>query len=156
MRFRGDGYIPNSTLPVLFYQKVIRLARKTDPAALMEVVFNAHGWGDPWRNGVYDFVHYHSMIHEVLGVARGSASLRIGGNKGQTLRISSGDVVIIPAGVGHECLKADKRFLAVGAYPPKGKYNECRASFQEYDRAVNAIRKVPIPAKNPVTGKPMW
>lgn len=37
----------------------------------MEKVFNVNGWGDAWRNGIYDFVHYHSMTHEVLGVAQG-------------------------------------------------------------------------------------
>ena len=154
MRFRNDGYIPNNPkLPLLYYPKVVRFDRKHDPAAILEVIFDAHAWRKAWRNGIYDFVHYHSMIHEVLGVARGSAALRLGGNKGKTVKVSAGDVIVIPAGVGHECLNADTSFLVVGAYPPKGTYNECRGSFQEYDKAVASIRRVPIPAKNPVFGK---
>ena len=32
-----------------------------DPAAVLEGVFNAPSWSKAWRNGIYDFVHYHSM-----------------------------------------------------------------------------------------------
>ena len=51
------------------------------------------------------------------------------------MKVATGDVIIIPAGVGHECLQAGKTFLVVGAYPPTGTYNECFGSFQERDRA---------------------
>jgi uncharacterized protein YjlB len=153
MKFRDDGYIPNnSRLPLLYYRKVFRFDRKHDPAATLEVVFNAHSWGEAWRNGIYYFVRYHSMIHEVLGIARGSAVLRLGGNKGKTVKVTAGDTLILPAGVGHECLKPGGDFLVVGAYPPSGTYNECRGSFQERARAINAIRRVPIPKQNPIFG----
>src|SRR4051812_16716151 len=68
MKFRDDGYIPNSRLPLLLYRHVVRFDRKHDPAAVIEEIFNANSWGKAWRNGIYDFVHYHSMTHEVLGV----------------------------------------------------------------------------------------
>lgn len=120
LKFRSDGYIPNNpSLPLLYYRKAVRFDRNGDPAALLEAIFNANGWGGAWRNGIYDFVHYHPRIHEVLGIARGSATVRLGGNKGVTVRVSAGDVIVIPAGVGHECLSANKKFLAVGAYPRK-------------------------------------
>lgn len=84
MKFRDDAYIPNNPkLPLLHYPKVLRLRPKADPAAVIEKVFNVNGWGEAWRNGIYDYVHYHSMIHEVLGIARGSATLQLGGNKGK-------------------------------------------------------------------------
>ena len=38
---------------------------------MIEDLFEANGWGDTWRDGIYDYVHYHSQIHEVLGIARG-------------------------------------------------------------------------------------
>lgn len=121
MKFHDDGYIPNNPeLPLLLFCKVIRFDRKHDPAAMLEQIFNAHGWGEAWRSGIYDFVHYHSMIHEVLGIARGSAALRLGGNKGRTVKVSAGDVVVVPAGVGHGCLKASSTFLVVGSYPSNG------------------------------------
>ena len=153
MKFRDDGYIPNNPkYPLLYYQKAVRFGRKFDPAAVIETTFNLNGWGDAWRNGIYDFVHYHSMIHEVLGIARGSATLQLGGNRGRTVTVSAGDVIVVPAGVGHECLKASKQFLVVGAYPPTGTYNECRGSFQERDKAIESIRRVSAPKKHPMYG----
>jgi len=107
--------------------------------------------GDCWRNGMYDYVHYHSRIHETLGVAHGNARIRLGGNKGKSLKVSAGDVLVIPAGVGHERLKA-KDFLVVGAYPPSGAYDECRGSFQECDAARQSVARVKIPAKDPLFG----
>jgi uncharacterized protein YjlB len=57
---RSDGYIPNNaTVALLFYRDAVRFERGGDPAALLEAIFNANGWGKCWRNGVYDFVHYH-------------------------------------------------------------------------------------------------
>ena len=159
MKFRDDGYIPNNPkLPLLYYRKAVHFGRQHDPAAMLEVLFNAHGWGKAWRNGVYDFVHYHSMIHEVLGVARGSATVRLGGNKGKTVKVAAGDIIVVPAGVGHECLTLSRNFLVVGAYPPRGTYNECRGSFQERERAVASIRRVAVPKQDPIFGadRPWW
>jgi uncharacterized protein YjlB len=152
-RFKADGYIPNNPRVVaLYYRGAFRFDRDGDPAAMVEAVFNANGWGKAWRNGIYDFVHYHPRVHEVLGVARGSATLRIGGNHGVTVKVRAGDVVLVPAGVGHECLKANPKFLVVGAYPSQGVYSECRGSFQEYKKAKAQVSRVPRPKKDPLHG----
>jgi uncharacterized protein YjlB len=154
LKFRADGYIPNNpSLPLLHYRKAVRFDRNGDPAALLERIFNVNGWGQAWRNGIYDFVHYHPRIHEVLGVARGTAKLRLGGNKGSTVKVAAGDVIVVPAGVGHECLSADENFLVVGAYPPSGVYSECRGSHQEYAEARAQVRRVARPKKNPLFGR---
>jgi len=158
-RFRADGYIPNNPrLPLLHYRRVVSFKGGGDPAALIEAIFNANGWGDAWRNGVYGYVHYHPRIHEVLGVARGSAVLRLGGNKGRTVKAVAGDVIVVPAGVGHECLHASRTFLVVGAYPARGTYTECRGSFQEFAKARVQIANVPRLNSNPLFGRrsPLW
>ena len=85
--------------------------------AIFEELFERNGWADSWRNGVYDYLHFHSRIHEVMGVARGSAVVQFGGRRGRRLRLKAGDVVILPAGTGHRSVSASKNFLVVGAYP---------------------------------------
>src|SRR5690349_22146081 len=132
-RFRDDGKIPNHPRwPVIVYWSAVQLPRTLDPAAIMEELFESNGWADSWRNGIYDYLHYHSRIHEVLGVARGSARVRIGGSKGRTLTVKAGDALIIPAGTGHQALKASPAFMAVGAYPPRGTYDECAPTKEDH------------------------
>jgi uncharacterized protein YjlB len=81
-------------LPLVLYRSPVRLLGKFDPAAVFEELFERNGWGDSWRNGIYDYAHYHSRIHEVLGVARGHARVRFGGAKGRALKLKAADVVI--------------------------------------------------------------
>jgi uncharacterized protein YjlB len=152
-RFRDDGKIPNHPRwPVIIYWSVIQLPRAFDPAAVMEELFDKNGWGDSWRNGIYDYLHYHPRIHEVLGIARGSAKVRLGGDRGRTFKLSTGDIVILPAGTGHQCLAASKDFLVVGAYPASGTYDECRPDDEGRDRSVKSATKVKRPRKDPVFG----
>ncbi len=94
--FEDDGSIPNSTLPLLVYRNAV----PADPAAI-ERIFAANGWPPAWRNGVHPFHHFHSSAHEVLGVARGEASVLFGGPDGTVLPVQAGDVVVVPAGVAH-------------------------------------------------------
>jgi uncharacterized protein YjlB len=92
-----------------------------------------------------------TRIHEVLGIARGSARVRFGGNRGRTLTIKAGDVAVLPAGTGHRCLEASDYFLVVGAYPPEGAYDECTGS-EDHARAVATVLKVRRPGEDPVYG----
>ena len=123
-----------------------------DPGAIFEDLFKSNGWNDSWRNGVYDYVHYHSRIHEVLGIARGSGKVQFGGPKGHVVSLKAGDVAILPAGTGHQRLKASDDFLVVGAYPPNGAYDEC-TSQDDHEKAVTAIAKAARSRSDPVYGK---
>jgi uncharacterized protein YjlB len=152
-RFKDDGLIPNHPKwPLVIYKSAVRLPDSLDPAAIFEELFESNGWGNSWRNSIYDYVHYHSRIHEALGIARGSAKVQFGGPKGRVVSLKAGDVAILPAGTGHQCLKASDDFLVVGAYPPKGAYDECRSQ-EDHKKAVIAIAKVARPRNDPVYGK---
>jgi hypothetical protein len=82
-RFKDDGTIPNHPRwPLILYRGAVRFPEKLDPAAVIEDLFESNGWDDSWRNGIYDYVHYHSRIHEVLGIARGHGKVQFGGPPG--------------------------------------------------------------------------
>lgn len=152
VRFKDDGLVPNHPQwALIIYRKAIDLDGNHDPAAVMEDLFEANGWGDSWRDGIYNYVHYHSRIHEVLGIARGKGRVRFGGNKGRIYTLKAGDVAILPAGTGHQCLSAEGDFLVVGAYPATGTYDECTAD-EDRPHALKTIPKVPVPRKDPVYG----
>lgn len=152
-RFKDDGLIPNHPRwPLVVYKSAVRLPESLDPAAVFEELFERNGWGDTWRDGIYDWLHYHSRTHEVLGIARGSGKVQFGGRKGRTVTLKAGDVAILPAGTGHQCFKATSDFVVVGAYPPTGSYDEC-TSVEDRKKALPSIRKTTRPRKDPVYGK---
>jgi uncharacterized protein YjlB len=152
-RFKDDGLIPNHPRwPLIIYRGAVRLPSGLDPAAVFEQLFDSYGWGSSWRNGIYDYAHYHSSIHEVLGIARGSARVRFGGTHGRILNLKAGDVAVLPAGTGHQRLKASADLLVVGAYPASGSYDECRSE-EDREKAIAAIERVPRPSQDPVYGK---
>jgi uncharacterized protein YjlB len=152
-RFADDGKTPNHPAwPFLVYPQAVRLDAASDPAAMFEAIFGQNGWGGSWRNGVYPYLHYHSMTHEVLGIARGRARVRFGGDEGAEIDVAAGDVALLPAGTGHQRLDMSSDFLVVGAYPPDGEYDECRGSADEDARALKTIPKVPRPKSDPLFG----
>lgn len=153
-QFADDGSIPNNpALPFVVYRNAIDLAGTADPEEAVERVMAGNGWVDLWRNGIYEYVHYHSQIHETLGIARGRAKVRFGGNSGEEIDISAGDVAILPAGTGHQCLWASHDLVVIGAYPKKGRFDLCRGSKAEHDKALTTIPQVPAPDSDPVYGK---
>jgi len=153
LKFADDGSIPNNPrLPVLLHRGAIDLSGTANPEDVVEAVFSHNSWGDMWRNGIYPYVHYHSKIHETLGIARGRAKVRLGGARGRDLDIAAGDVVVLPAGTGHQCLWASPELVVVGAYPRTGRYDLCRGSKAEHEKALLSIPKVPLPKTDPVYG----
>jgi uncharacterized protein YjlB len=150
--FEDDGRIPNNPrLPLVVYR--IALAASDHLAKDFETRFSANRWTNSWRDGIFDYQHFHSNTHEVLGVAQGSARVCFGGEAGEVLQLSAGDVAILPAGTGHRCESASNDFLVVGAYPEGRDYDICRGDPAEHDRAVARIAHVPLPKKDPVFGK---
>lgn len=138
--------MPNSRLPVLIYRKVRAAAGRG-----FDTLFSANGWGGTWRNGVYDYDHFHSNAHEVLGVDAGSARLQLGGDEGQAVEIEAGDVVVLPAGTGHRRISKSGDFSVSGAYPAgQEHYDLCRSRTPE---AELWISKVPLPTSDPVRGR---
>jgi uncharacterized protein YjlB len=93
------------------------------------------------------------MIHEAMGLARGRARVRFGGKTGTEIDLFAGDVCVLPAGTGHQCVWSSPDLVVIGAYPPSGKYDLCRGSKAEHARAIPAITEVPMPTTDPVFGR---
>ncbi len=150
--FSDDGLVPNNpVLPLVVYRGVL----ETGPAAAERCTerFAANGWGAAWRNGIYPHHHYHATAHEVLGIAAGSARIRLGGERGELVRLRQGDVVVIPAGVAHKCEGASPDLVVVGAYP-RGQSPDMRTpGRRERGQALGDIARVPTPLRDPVYGE---
>jgi uncharacterized protein YjlB len=149
--FADDGLVPNNPLPLLIYKAAIDVDN-SHPEKAIEDVFGANGWGDMWRNGIFDYLHYHATVHEALGIARGHARVRFGGDRGREFELDPGDVAILPAGTGHQCLKASGEFSVVGAYPPGAKMQVTRPTPENYRKAIKTIPEVTLPKTDPVAG----
>jgi uncharacterized protein YjlB len=149
--FDDDGLVPNNPMPFLLYKGALDIDN-AHPEKTIEGLFGANGWGDMWRNGIFDYLHYHSTVHEALGIARGKARVRFGGDHGREFDISTGDVAILPAGTGHQCLSASRDFSVVGAYPPGPKMQITRPTPENHAKALTSIPQVPLPDTDPVLG----
>src|SRR3989442_599541 len=71
--FEDDGLVPNNPMPLLLYKQAIDVDNE-HPEKTIEGLFGANGWGDMWRNGIYDYLHYHATLHEALGFKSTPAS----------------------------------------------------------------------------------
>ncbi|AHM62145.1 cupin 2 barrel domain-containing protein [Flammeovirgaceae bacterium 311] len=147
-----QGKIPNNPkLPLLLYRHVYSSSEGT--LTKFKQVFEENSWGGSWTNGIYNYHHYHSTAHEVLGVYSGKATIIFGGPGGQEVEVETGDMVVIPAGVGHCCKWASDDFKVVGAYP-KGQedYDVCTEKDNPEEKKQN-IERVALPQTDPVGGK---
>ena len=149
-RLSANGWVPNNpNLPVLLYRQVLPLSDNVTQHS--ESAFQQHGWPPQWVAGVFDFHHYHSTAHEVLGFVGGEAKLMLGGPGGKTVTVHAGDVALLPAGTGHCNLGSSDDFLVVGAYPPDQHWDICRsAPTQAMQKSIDTLS---YPHQDPVSGQ---
>lgn len=142
----------NPDLPLLVYRQA--LGETGDRAAQeLERLFAENGWVGSWRNGVYDYHHYHSNAHEVLSICAGRATIQFGGPSGPILQVEPGDVAILPAGTAHKKVEASSDLLVVGAYPAgQEDYDLVRGEEKKQADAEERIAAVPLPNADPVYG----
>lgn len=148
LQFRDDGSIPNNpNLAAAIYPG----AFKGNPEKIEET-FNENGWTNSWTNGVFNYHHYHSNTHEVLGVRSGSAVLLLGGENGEEVKVEIGDIAVLPAGTGHKKISASEDFQVIGAYPGGISPNKKTGESDERPYVLEDIQNTPLPQTDPVYG----
>ncbi len=151
--FEDDGRIPNNPyLPLLIYPRVLSEAEPQHSRC--KELLTENGWGGAWVDGVFSYHHYHSTSHEVLCVVSGEARVDFGGPEGITVDVKAGDVVVIPAGVGHRNAGSSGSFQVIGAYPRgQENYDLCTGEQNERSEVLENIRNVSLPKADPLFGE---
>lgn len=159
LRFQPNGRVPNSRFPALIHRGAVTAGVGSDLADAIEATFRRHDWLNNWRElGVYDYYHFHSTTHEALGMARGHITLRLGGDGGTIVKLTAGDVLVLPAGTSHIRLEHSSDSHMIGGYPEGRDWDlirDERVTESEARAATKLIASLPIPARDPATGEPM-
>jgi uncharacterized protein YjlB len=152
-RFKDDGLIPNHPRwPLILYKGVVRLTPGLDPAAVFEDLFDSHGWGSSWRDGIYglrplSFAHPRSPRYRA---GQRAGAIRRGKRAHPQ---SQGGRCRYPSGRHRASThKGERRFLVVGAYPASGAYDECKLE-EDRKTAIPSIDRVARPRQDLVYGK---
>ena len=122
-QFSDDGIVPNNPLAGRSSMRArCDLSAAAIRQAAIEALFKLERLGPRHvAQRRLPFVHYHPMIHEALGIARGHG--RFAARRPPAARrfdLKAGDVAVLPAGTGHQRLSASDDFLVIGGYPPEG------------------------------------
>ncbi|KAK7946025.1 uncharacterized protein PG986_010346 [Apiospora aurea] len=151
--------IPNTSIqhkPLLHYRSAF--TQESSTASAVEAHLTAVGVVKPqWRYTMYATTHFHSTTHELLCIVQGGARLCFGGeeNPGRVeASVRVGDVVLVPAGVGHRLLEeeGDEGFEMVGSYPKGCSWDMCHGKEGE-EAKVEGIRRLPWFERDPVYGE---
>ena len=152
---KPKGMLPNNRFPLLIHRGGI-------PGGGADAVrerFRSNGWSNNWRYpGIYTYPHFHSTTHECLGVAAGWMEVELFGRGGTRVRVETGDVVVMPAGVSHCMTGQSDDIMMVGGYPDGRDWDNMQEEHltEESRRAAaKRIMMCPIPARDPVTGSIM-
>ena len=78
-------------------------------------------------------------------------SLQLGGEQGQQLEVRAGDILVIPAGVGHKNLDSSELGVA-GAYFDGRDWDLKRGMEGERPQADKNIAALPVPSTDPLLG----
>jgi len=153
----GHNLVPNTSIqnkPLLIYHSCFP---STSSPSQIETHLRSVGVVTPqWRYTMYSTSHFHSTTHEVLVIASGAAKICLGGedNPGRVEpTVRKGDVIIMPAGVGHRLLEeVESPFLMVGSYPPGKEWDMCYGKAGE-ETKVKGIATLGWFERDPVYGE---
>jgi uncharacterized protein YjlB len=147
--FQDDGLIPNSGHPVLLFRRAVDL-EDVDPASSMEERFAANHWTNSWRNLQVSSLSQHESRSTRHLPWLGHSPTRVA--HGQDFIVEPGDVIVIPAGVGHKNMGSSPDLGVVGAYPDGRRCDLLRGRPGERPQAEQNIAVIPTPNQDPLYG----
>ncbi|MCJ1301061.1 hypothetical protein MMC08_003860 [Hypocenomyce scalaris] len=122
--------IPNTSMqqkPLLIYHSAFQ--SDASASAIESHLSNMDVVTPQWRYTMYSTTHFHSTSHEVLCIASGKGKLCFGGEDNPERvepTVEKGDVIVVPAGVGHRLLEdIQGGFSMVGSYPKGKNWDMC-------------------------------
>ncbi|KAI8962595.1 RmlC-like cupin domain-containing protein [Daldinia sp. FL1419] len=153
----AHGLIPNTSIqnkPLLHYHEAFPPSSLT--ASAIESHLTTIGVVEPqWRFTMYSTTHFHSSTHELLCISSGKAKLCFGGEDNPEKvekEVKQGDVLVVPAGVGHRLLEDPTGgFEMVGSYPKGYSWDMCYGKKGEETKIQN-IQELPWFEKDPIYG----
>jgi uncharacterized protein YjlB len=152
----SHNLIPNSSIlhqPLFIYHSAF--ARDVSASAIEEHLKSVGVVAPQWRYTMYTTTHFHSTTHEVLCVSNGKAKLLFGGERNpENVEVvaEQGDVMVLPAGIGHRLLDdLDGGFEMVGSYPTGCNWDMCYGKEGE-EAKIESIKKLKWFQKDPIYG----
>ncbi|OAK96063.1 hypothetical protein IQ06DRAFT_297547 [Phaeosphaeriaceae sp. SRC1lsM3a] len=152
--------VPNNPLPALVYRNVLPTPHDAKSA---QELCESHGWEKRGEWGAITVAHFHPNTHECYAIIQGESRLVLGrckpvdgqeGTGGVEVDVSTGDVVVVPAGVSHRSLTSSGGYRYIGVYPetgPKWRNNYCKGE-ESLEDLKTEIARVEIPQADPVYG----
>jgi len=152
--YRG---FPNSSVhhrPLLIYHAAF--PSSSSPSSIEQHLRSVGVVSPAWRYKMYTQHHFHSTTHEVLVISSGGATLFFGGQgnpKGVQAKVEKGDVIVVPAGVGHAMLEDKGGFEMVGSYPvDSAEWDHCIGDESELEKVTKRIGGLRWFDRDPVYG----
>lgn len=148
--------VPNTSIqhkPLLIYHSAFRA--DVYAAAVESHLCTVDVVRPQWRYTMYKITHFHSTAHEILCVISGQAKVCFGGKENPErveTTVRKGDVMIIPAGVGHGLVEdVGGDFSMVGSYAKGQSWDMCYGREGEGEK-VKAMKALGWFDRDPVYG----
>ena len=148
-----NGPFPNNDAqPALLFAGAFAPEAEDDLEEVMRTTFEENGWTNGWSDSIFDYHHYHTTAHEVLGCYQGQAEVMLGGPGGTTISLSAGDVLVLSAGTSHKRVQGSEDFRVVGCYAGGQDYDMKLGRPEERFDVERNLSELEIPERDPVWG----
>lgn len=148
---RENKPFPNNSLPVIYYPGALKsLTEASNRGEKVKAYLEKNGYSNGWINGILSHHHFHSNTHEVLVCLSGTATVQLGGPGAGMYSFEKGDLLLLPAGTAHKCIKATEDFQIVGAYPGGKRPDMQNGNIQKYEELKTRISQVSKPKYGPL------